>query len=715
MNSTLKLTRQSRLRRPGSPVVNEAVWVVAGCWVACLATALAADWKTEANARIESLRKRSIRLEVRGPDGLAVPGVAISAHQRRSHFAFGCALSGIALPNRQYRQFFADHFEWAVFENEVKWPANEPTRGAVTFGIADAQADFCRQNGIRMRGHTLFWEDTQYVQNWVQALTPDDLRIAISNRIQSAVTHFRGTFEHWDVDNELLHGHNFYRGRLGAAIVPSMFQQAKAIAPETRWFVNDYNVIEGGDTAAYVRTIQSLLDQGTPIGGIGAQGHFFAPINPDDLAARLKQLGTFGLPVWITEFDYANSDPSARAESLETALRMAFSQPEVEGFLFWGYWAGAHWRGADAALVDADFTVNAAGQRYLALRSEWTTTADGVADTNGVWGFRGFQGEYEVTVRVPGRDPVTQWLWVDPGSDEERAVIPVVPTPRPRFESVQPLGATVSLRWEPLAGAVACKLQSSADLASWTDLSPVMSQLARAWVDRRPPVDPARFYRVLPTTNLPVVLDRDFNLSEGGTSSLNIDATGIGTTVPAGPIHQVYYWFASPDLRNGVLQLEEDGTLASPAGGPPGVLHFRMLTRPTLKAGGSDYWGFVLPGFGLMGFPLGTATATDLTHAQLQFRYRLTQGRLINVRLEPTAIGGGFDTRCDFGNLTGSGAWRTFSAKLSAGANVTAFRNFLNTHKSAALQLVFGNGAGVSSYANGDDFQIDDIIVSYTP
>ena len=161
--------------------------------------------------------------------------------------------------------------------------------------------------------------------------------------------------------------------------------------------------------------------------------------------------------------------------------------------------------------------------------------------------------------------------------------------------------------------------------------------------------------------------------------------------------------------------IKEDPTIASPAGGLAGVLNFQIVIKPTVKSGGQDYWGFILPGFGISGLPLGTVTASDLSHAQLQFRYRLSSGRQINVRLEPTAPGGGFNTRCDFGNVSGNGNWKQFSLKLSQASNLTGFLNFINGGKTAALQLVFGNGAGLSGYATGDSFQVDDVLLSYTP
>ena len=39
----------------------------------------------------------------------------------------------------------------------------------------------------------------------------------------------------------------------------------------------------------------------------------------------------------------------------------------------WGFWAGAHWRGEHAAIVNYDWSLNEAGRRYEKLLNEWTT------------------------------------------------------------------------------------------------------------------------------------------------------------------------------------------------------------------------------------------------------------------------------------------------------------------------------------------------------
>ena len=53
---------------------------------------------------------------------------------------------------------------------------------------------------------------------------------------------------------------------------------------------------------------------------------------------RLNTVATAGLPIWITELDYQDTDVDRRADGLEDALRLYFSQPEIEDIILWGFW-----------------------------------------------------------------------------------------------------------------------------------------------------------------------------------------------------------------------------------------------------------------------------------------------------------------------------------------------------------------------------------------
>jgi GH35 family endo-1,4-beta-xylanase len=372
------------------------------------------DWKTQANARIEQIRKRDVQLLIVDANGNPVPGVNISVKQTRNRFAFGSAING-NISNPNYAAFFRTNFQWAVMENESKWYANEPSRSNVTYTAANRITNYCYTNGITLRGHTIFWAVTGNVQQWVTNLSNADLRIHLTNRLNSVVNHFKGTFVHWDVNNEMLHG-DFFGQRLGGWVNPWMFQHARSLDPNVKLFVNDYNVVSSNETEAYKQQILGLISSNAPIDGIGAQGHFGATINPLLTEARLDSLAELGLPIWITEYDSSNADESIRANNLETLYRIAFSKPAVDGVLMWGFWAGSHWRGSNAAIVNLNWTLNQAGLRYQSLLAEWRTTNSGPSGAGGVYAFRGVHGNYDITLTPPGGQPTLRRIILDPGT-----------------------------------------------------------------------------------------------------------------------------------------------------------------------------------------------------------------------------------------------------------------------------------------------------------
>jgi len=186
-----------------------------------------------------------------------------------------------------------------------------------------------------------------------------------------------------------------------------MFKRVHELDPDVKLFVNDFNVLsvdkdfEKVETDEYVTSIRRLLDQGTPIHGIGIQGHVWKEdilATPGVVKERLDKVATLGLPIWITEFDVADDNETSCAEKLDLVYRTAYSHPAVEGIIMWVFWSGGSWRGPNAGLARRDWTLNEAGKRYEALMKEWSTQTSGKTDQDGVFSFRGFHGDYEATV-----------------------------------------------------------------------------------------------------------------------------------------------------------------------------------------------------------------------------------------------------------------------------------------------------------------------------
>lgn len=366
-----------------------------------------ASWRTEADARIKEIRQRPAQARVVDAQGKPQAGVTVEVRQTCKAFPFGAVMSRAILRNAQYQEFFKSHFNWAVFENESKWYSNQRVPDQDYYAVADAMAKWCRDNGIPMRGHCIFWEPEKWQTEWVKELDGGQLRAAVEHRMDSAVNHFRGTFVHWDVDNEMLHG-SFFKDRLGEDIRVWMYKRARELDPQAKLFTNEFNVLSVDQdfrevqTDEYVAQVRKLLEQGAPIDGVGIQGHVWYEdilAHPEVIKQRLDKVAALGLPIWITEFDVADADEKSNADKMELVYRTAYSHPAVEGIMMWIVWAGASWRGPNGGLAKRDWTLNEAGKRFEALMAEWSTTASGRTDSAGAFAFQGYHGEYTVTLK----------------------------------------------------------------------------------------------------------------------------------------------------------------------------------------------------------------------------------------------------------------------------------------------------------------------------
>ncbi len=390
------------------------------------------DWKADANARIEQIRKRDLQVRVVSGSGNPISGANVAITQTNNEFAFGTAINinqiqdwknGTPSSLNTYERFVVENFNWTVAESRHKWPAFEYSRDRVDFERADNLVDFSRKNGLRMRGHSLVWGVTyrDFDPPWVHALSDrtsqqekdggnSELEAEVMEHINAVVPRYADYLEHWDINNEMTHG-NFY----GIPMTARMHKRVKQLDPDVKATVNDYHVISprsysGGDRLdAYIQLVKNLRAAGGQVDLLGVQGHFEAnkPINPNDVYYRFERLTQElgNTPIWVTEFDQDYQNKNEAADSLENLYRTAFSHRNVGGILMWGFWDGQHWRD-DAAIVEQNWTVNAAGRRYQALRDEWSTEVTATTNASGVANFRGFHGDYDVRVTLPGGNVV---------------------------------------------------------------------------------------------------------------------------------------------------------------------------------------------------------------------------------------------------------------------------------------------------------------------
>lgn len=381
------------------------------------------DWRSVVDARIESLRKRDVSLTVTDLLGNPVAANAIEVRQLKNEFGFGSAIDAAALNVPEYAEFFAQNFEWATPENAMKWRFTESQRDNENYTDADAIVNFAKQNDIQLRGHTAFWGTYVGNPDWVMApngtaqLNSSELADEVDERLDSLVTRYASDVKHWEVVNEAM-ALDFFEQSLNLApgndFQRDVFQRTQFLDPDALLFTNEFGIISGDHLADEYRTqILSLQSRGVNLGGIGVQGHMDRGISSRALELDLQALTDLNLPIWITEFDVVNPNVADRALDLEIFYRTMFSLPQVKGIVMWGFWAQNHWLGPTAALVSSNWTINPAGQKYLALRDEWSTE---VNSSGSQLDFRGFHGDYEVRIVLTDGTEVTYPLNVSSSS-----------------------------------------------------------------------------------------------------------------------------------------------------------------------------------------------------------------------------------------------------------------------------------------------------------
>ncbi len=387
-------------------------------------------WRTEADRRIERLRKGDLVVEVRSRDGAPVENVRVEYRLKRHAFLFGTAIAHAPFADasefgRHYRRFILEHLSALVCENEMKWYATEVQRGREEYAAGDALLAFADENGLAMRGHCLFWEKEEWVQPWLAALAQRELQGAMERRLTAIVSRYAGRLVSWDVNNELLDG-SFYGGRVGPDATAWMFREAERLDPKTPLFVNEYGILgEPQRIERYLALIRDLRARGARVGGIGIQSHdsdrlteggvaalapgerpewlYATPLTPAAFLATLDRLqAETGLPIHLTEVSAKHPDAVRRADILEMLFRLAFSHEAVQAIMLWGFDAKTHWLGPDTALMDADGTLTPAGSRISRLlREEWTTRGSATSGGDGRVVLRGFYGSYALKIAAP--------------------------------------------------------------------------------------------------------------------------------------------------------------------------------------------------------------------------------------------------------------------------------------------------------------------------
>jgi endo-1,4-beta-xylanase len=280
-------------------------------------------------------------------------------------FRVGAAVSGEILRSAEASSLLTRHFSSLTPENAMKFGNIHPQENGWAWEEADQIADFAREEGFAMRGHTILWHNQ--TPPWLfragdDPVSKNELYKRLENHIAAVTERYNDAVYVWDVLNEVIDTDGEDGFRLsewykigGREIYDFAFRQMRQASPNAKLFYNDYNIESGGKMESTVRFLSSLLDAGVPVQGVGIQGHWYYDY-PDEKTVRtaIECYAALGLEIEFTEVDisvyqfndrrdkadYFTSPPEDRlreqGQRYKTLFAAAAQYPAVKNITIWG-------------------------------------------------------------------------------------------------------------------------------------------------------------------------------------------------------------------------------------------------------------------------------------------------------------------------------------------------------------------------------------------
>lgn len=325
----------------------------------------------------------------------------------RPYFKIGTAIMASNLSSKPFMGLVEKHFNESItFGNELKpdfvldkaatlayMEANDgdQTNPQISLTNAKALLNYCRDNNIPVRGHTLVWHsqtpDWFFKENfsddgdWVsKEVMIQRMENYIKNVMEALAEQYPTVnFYAWDVVNEAWtdggqprtagsnntsNGNSAWVQVFGDnSFIEYAFKFARQYAPEgCKLYYNDYNEYIDGKTNAICEMATDLKAKGL-IDGIGMQSHLAT--NFPSAAQYKKALAKFaalGLDIQVTELDITTSDTSEAGLETQAQVYSDIMDALVEysdsisAVIFWGVTDDQSWRASQLPLLfDKDF------------------------------------------------------------------------------------------------------------------------------------------------------------------------------------------------------------------------------------------------------------------------------------------------------------------------------------------------------------------------
>ena len=375
----------------------------------------------------------------------------ISIKQIKHKFLFGCnafMLDSFESSDKEvlYKQKFAKIFNHAVVP--FYWKDLEPQEDELRFKkdsvkmyrrpAPDVVLDFCKEYDLQPKGHCLTWN--WFTPDWLEKYNVDERKRLLEKRFKEISDEYADKIPSFDIVNEsasnynigkktLFDGYDEYSLKLGG----KYFANNKKILNEWNYAIWD-TYVTSGKYMPFNMQLKDFIQKGYPIDEIGLQFHMFTPaekldndsfdvfLNVENHLDVLDVFNAYNLPMHISEitipcYPYCLSqNEEIQAKLTEYFYKIWFSTPNMKSIVWWnlvdGYAAYAprnSYEGENyyaGGLLKYDMAEKSSYKVLDNLiNNEWKTNINDTTNKNEL-SFKGFYGEYEITVTVGNKQQV---------------------------------------------------------------------------------------------------------------------------------------------------------------------------------------------------------------------------------------------------------------------------------------------------------------------
>jgi len=309
----------------------------------------------------------------------------------KDDFYIGCCVPESLVTNdhKEPKELLLKEFNSITCENEMK-PENildaSTTMAdkakynecpALDFTKCKVICDFAKENGLKMRGHTLVWHsqtpDWFFYENY-------DINGKLASRelmLKRMENYIKGVFEYinanypdlfyaFDIANECVDDNNQLRESnwtktIGDDFLQFAFEYARKYAPKNiKLFYNDYNEYVTGKQNKIIEVLKPIAQAGN-LDGMGLQSHISSPVSMENYMGALKKYADeLGVVIHVTELDVNAVKSSLNQEydqgvyfnTLFKELLKAKSEGyKIESVTIWGLTDAGSWRSSETPVL----------------------------------------------------------------------------------------------------------------------------------------------------------------------------------------------------------------------------------------------------------------------------------------------------------------------------------------------------------------------------